>query len=83
MTNKRWAMQAAALCAVALAGMGIGYAEGQRVADSPGGQVHISVTYDESGEIATVDLTDAEGNDVPVGSVAESWTDDNADSQEG
>lgn len=34
-------------------------------------EVHVSLTYDEVGEAQGVELTDAEGQYVPVGSVAE------------
>ena len=34
-------------------------------------EVHVSLTYDEVGEVQSVELTDAEGQYVPVGSVAE------------
>lgn len=38
---------------------------------SPPKQVNIAVTYDESGEVEHVELTDSEGRTIPVGSVAE------------
>lgn len=38
---------------------------------SPPKQVNIAVTYNESGEVERVELTDSEGRPVPVGSVAE------------
>lgn len=44
-------------------------------------QVHVAITYDESGEAATVTLTDKDGHTVPTGSVAETWTDDNTDAE--
>lgn len=34
-------------------------------------EVHVSLTYDEAGEVQSIELTDAEGQYVPVGSVAE------------
>lgn len=43
--------------------------------------VNVSITYGESGEVVHVDLTDSEGNDVPTGSIAESWPDDNTDAE--
>ena len=37
------------------------------------GAVNVSIVYEESGEARTVGLTDSEGLDIPVGSVAEEW----------
>lgn len=45
-------------------------------------QVNVSITYGPDGEADSVELTDSDGNDVPVGSVAETWADDNADTEE-
>lgn len=36
-------------------------------------QVHVSITYNEEGEAELVELTDNDGQDVPVGSVAEDF----------
>lgn len=44
-------------------------------------QVSVSITYNERGEAESVELTDAYGNDVPVGSVAESFGDHNPDEE--
>lgn len=42
--------------------------------DSPTpGPVNVSIMYEESGEARHVGLTDSEGLDIPVGSVAEEW----------
>ena len=35
--------------------------------------MNVSIVYEESGEARTVGLTDSEGLDIPVGSVAEEW----------
>lgn len=35
--------------------------------------INVSITYGSDGEAESVELTDAEGNDVPVGSISESW----------
>lgn len=64
--------------ALALGGVGLGYVSAQPAAapepDSPApGPVNVSIVYEESGEARHVDLTDGEGRDVPVGSVAEEW----------
>lgn len=37
------------------------------------GAVNVSIVYEESGEARTVGLTDSEGLDIPVGSVAEEF----------
>ena len=37
------------------------------------GVVNVSIVYEESGEARTVGLTDSEGLDIPVGSVAEEF----------
>lgn len=37
------------------------------------GAVNVSIVYEESGEARTVSLTDSEGLDIPVGSVAEEF----------
>ena len=52
-----------------------GYAGGSApVTDGPApGAVNVSIVYEESGEARTVGLTDSEGLDIPVGSVAEEW----------
>lgn len=50
---------------------------------APAVPVNIAVTYDDLNEISGVELTDANGEDVPVGSIAESWPDDNTDAEEG
>lgn len=54
MIDGRTAVRAIAVCAVALAGIGVGYIEGQRSAPDSGA----------------------------VGSVAETWNDDNTDAEE-
>lgn len=59
---------AGGMLAALVTGMLIAPAE----APSPG-MVHVSIVYEESGEARSVELTDDEGNDVPVGSVAEEW----------
>lgn len=43
--------------------------------------VNISIIYDQHGEAIDVDLTDSNGEYVPAGSIAESWPDDNADTE--
>lgn len=43
--------------------------------------VNVSIELDANGEVVSVELTDAEGNDVPVGSIAESHADDNTDEE--
>ena len=35
--------------------------------------VNVSIAYEESGEARTVELTDANGEDVEAGSIAEEW----------
>ena len=50
--------------------------------DAPTPPVHVSVTYDDVNEIAGVELTDSNGHDVEVGSIAESWPDDNTDTDD-
>lgn len=74
---------AGAVVATMLAGYLLGAAF-TAPAEIPGstGQIHVSVTYDDQGEIDTVSLTDSEGLDVPVGSVAESWPEDNTDTED-
>lgn len=72
----RKAIQVMGAIALALGGVGLGYVSAQPAAapepDSPTpGQVHISVIYDQYGEISDVDLTDDDGNYVPAGSIAE------------
>lgn len=44
--------------------------------------VHVGITYGENGEAEAVELTDSEGRDIQVGSVAESWQDDNTDAEQ-
>jgi len=67
-----------------LTGMLIAPAEAPAEAPSPD-MVHVSIVYEESGEARSIELTDDEGNEVPVGSVAEEfpWLDDNTDAEEG
>ena len=48
----------------------------------PAAPVNISVTYDDVHEISGVELTDSNGHDVEVGSIAESWPDDNTDTDD-
>ena len=52
-----------------------GYAgAGLPATDGPApGAVNVSIVYEESGEARTVSLTDSEGLDIPVGSVAEEF----------
>ena len=52
-----------------------GYAGGSvPMTDGPApGAVNVSIVYEESGEARTVSLTDSEGLDIPVGSVAEEF----------
>ena len=49
---------------------------------APAAPVNISVTYDDVHEISGVELTDSNGHDVEVGSIAESWPDDNTDTDD-
>lgn len=43
--------------------------------------VHVSIEFDDVGGVTTVELTDADGNPVEVGSIAESYSDGNADAE--
>lgn len=45
-------------------------------------QVNISIEYGPNGEAETVSLTDANGMNVPVGGVSESWDADDEDAEE-
>ena len=40
---------------------------------APAVPVHVSVVLEESGEVRSVELTDDNGHDVEVGSIAEEW----------
>lgn len=73
---------AGAVVATLLTGYLLGAAFTAPVAD-PGstGQIHVSVEIVD-GEVESVSLTDEDGLDVPVGSVAESWDDDNTDTED-
>lgn len=73
MLDGRVAVRAIAVCAVALAGIGVGYIEGQRSTDSPAlGQVDVSIIYDRHGSVVDVDLTDSRGRWIPAGPITES-----------
>ena len=65
---------AGAVIAAALAGYLFGAAN-TATADTPAPAtpVSVSIVYEESGEARTVELTDANGEDVAVGSIAEEW----------
>lgn len=58
---------------VVLAAYGLGSAHTEAAHTEPPSidQVHVSLTYDKTGEVESIELTDAEGRYVPVGSVAE------------
>ena len=74
---------AGAVIAAGLAGYLFGVAHtGPADTPAPVAPVNVSVTYDDLNEISGVELTDANGEDVPVGSIAESWPDDNTDAEE-
>lgn len=74
---------AGGVVAAALAGFLLGAANTATAeAPAPAAPVNVSVTYDDLNEISGVELTDAEGRDVPVGSIAEGWPDDNTDAEE-
>lgn len=62
--------------ALLVAGVGLGL-----TVDSSPTTVHVSIEYGTSGEAETVTLTDQDGNPVEVGSIAESWEDDNTDAE--
>lgn len=75
---------AGAVIAAGLAGYLFGAANtGPADTPAPAAPVNIAVTYDDLNEISGVELTDANGEDVPVGSIAEGWPDDNTDAEEG
>lgn len=40
---------------------------------APHAPVNVSVVHEESGELRSVELTDSNGHDIPVGSVAEEF----------
>lgn len=93
MSDGRKAIQVVGALALVLGGVGLGMISAPPAAtptpDSPTqgdlapGPVHVSIVYEESGEARSVSLTDSEGLDVPVGSVAEEWPwlDDNTDEE--
>lgn len=58
----------------------IGYMFGSA---APAGPVNVGITYSDTGEAETVELTDRNGVDVPVGSIAETFAeDDNTDAED-
>lgn len=52
MIDGRMAVRAIAVCAVALAGISVGYIEGQR---ATGGPESVRVIYEESGEVSRIE----------------------------
>ena len=77
--NRNACPVAGAIIAAGLAGYLFGAAN-TAPADTPAPAtpVNVSIVYEESGEARTIDLTDSNGHDIPVGSVAEEfpWLDD-------
>ena len=70
------AFAAAFVAGIVLTAYGLGVAGAEPAATVPAEppaleQVHVSLTYDKTGEVESIELTDAEGQYVPVGSVAE------------
>jgi len=57
--------------AMALAGVAVAYSVGYESAQNETGPIDVSITYEESGEVRTVSLTDSEGLDIPTGEVEE------------
>ena len=62
---------AGAVIAAGIAGYLFGVANTPPAGPVP--PVSVSIVYEESGEARTVELTDGNGEDVEVGSIAEEW----------
>lgn len=79
---KRRAVLGVAL--VALTGGIGGYLLGANATSSthsPTPPVNVSIEFDDVGGVSLVELTDADGHPVEVGSIAESYSDGNADAE--